>query len=232
MKGNPPTFAAFLAAPISGRLVERGLFGPSYVRFSKFLLALAYLFETGALIGRAKSEQVRTLARMFCHPGTEDETVNQLQRIAEEWLGRFDSAPASFVPFIYGIELQSRGVIFDSFESMMKSRKLFNQKMKLDDCAQGLQAYTFVGIAFGSRFPELTERLYRSGHENIDPAKWAHLRGLGLALPEEPTVITLEEQEATALAWVAAYAHMCVPHLVEPLGLGPYVTGDSGADTE
>lgn len=222
-KADRPTFAAFLGSPISGGLVEKGFFGGPFVRYSKFLLALAYLFEMGALLGRARSEKVTVLAEMMVNNGSGAETIAELQKIAEEWLAKWGESPDSLIGGIYRQELTSQGVQLDSVESLSKSKQLFDRKVGLNDSGQALQVFTYVGIAFGSRFPELTEQLYRHDHEQVDSRRWAEYRAWGLSLPETPTVVRLEEQVNTVLTLTAAYAHQYFPHLLEALDLQEFL---------
>ncbi len=77
---------------------------------------------------------------------------------------------------------------------------------------------TLEGIGFGSCLPELTEKMYRSFHDNIDMETWSYYRAR-LDLPEEPPVVSLEEQEETVLLLVGNYALAYFPELIEPLGL-------------
>lgn len=75
------------------------------------------------------------------------------------------------------------------------------------------------GIGFGSSFPQLTEKMYRNLHESIDMDVWSKWRAHGLAIPEKPTQMTLEEQEALILQMVAAYTSEYYPELLDLLDL-------------
>lgn len=96
-----------------------------------------------------------------------------------------------------------------------------NENISLESVLDSLRRFGEEGIGFGSQFPELTERMYRS-HENIDMDEWSDARKHGLDIPERPDIVSLEEREQSALQILAAYASEFYPELLEPLGLVGY----------
>ena len=82
-----------------------------------------------------------------------------------------------------------------------------------------IEGFGLEGIGFGASFPELTKRMYRNAYEGIDTHLWSEARAHGLAIPEKPEIVSLEEREATVLQMVAAYASEYYPELLDPLDL-------------
>ena len=71
-------------------------------------------------------------------------------------------------------------------------------------------------------------KVYRNTCENIDTNAWSEARAHGLAIPETPTIISLEEQEKIVLQIVATYASEHYPELLDPLDLNGYLEQAGG----
>ncbi len=97
--------------------------------------------------------------------------------------------------------------------------KALRKKWPADEMQPVVEMLCAEGIGFGLAFPEDTERMYRSTHEQHDEDEWAEYHRAGLAIPESPTVYPLEQREKEALVVVAEYAHEFRPELDGALGL-------------
>ena len=97
--------------------------------------------------------------------------------------------------------------------------KVFDEKVPLEQAEPLIKSFHAEGIGFGSVFPELTEKLYRNTFEKVNRDSWIEARKYGLAIPEEPTIIGLKEQEEIVLQMVAAYASEYYPELLDSLDL-------------
>ncbi|HEX74043.1 MAG TPA: hypothetical protein G4N93_02720 [Dehalococcoidia bacterium] len=173
------------------------------------------------------------LAKLFSIPGTEKENLDGLQEEATKHLSKFrnDIAkdPDTFHEFILFRELESAiGLSMEDWfkaytEGDAKIMKIADEKVPLEKAEPSIKWFGLEGIGFGSSFPELTEKMYKNSYEDIDMDVWAKHRAHGLVIPEEPTPISLEEQEKIVLQIVAAYASKCYPELLDALDLRGYV---------
>jgi len=176
------------------------------------------------------------LARMFSEPGRESDVISWVRRLSNKRLSEykdvFGEEPTAFQTYITGLEYQTAGLTLQfgnarlkgSFKEHTKQvEKLSKHKLPLDFADQKLQMTVSEGIGFGIEYPDLTERMYREANENIDRKSWDEARQAGLDIPQNPEVITLEEQEDIALSMVATYAREYHPHLVTPLDLDGYI---------
>lgn len=89
--------------------------------------------------------------------------------------------------------------------------KVLSGKISLESILDSLTRFGEEGIGFGSQFPELTEKMYRSH---------------GLDIPEKPDMISLEEREESLLQIVAAYTAEYYPELLDPLDLKRYLNAE------
>ena len=56
-------------------LAKSRLFGGPYLHFADVVTISGYLFQSGALLGRAKLGQLNYLAKMFADPGREPDVI-------------------------------------------------------------------------------------------------------------------------------------------------------------
>jgi hypothetical protein len=224
-KEGQPTLMVFLGIIPVAKVHKKRPFGKPYIRFYDFLYVLSFMYECGAILGRARRDRLSILVKMLVSPGRESEMMEFLRDEPQKRLDAFrdetGKEPDTFFHFILFKELnQSLGLRpNDSFATFKNELvKACDEKVpagiELDVDVWGSQ-----GIGFGSSFPELTERMYRNGHERIGMDVWSKARAHGLAIPEKPTVLSLEEQEQTVLQMVAVYASIYYPELLAPLDL-------------
>ncbi len=224
-QSSRPSLMFHLGKNVVLPLVEKGLFGGTYIRVGRFLIAGLWLYQTGAVLGRARRDRLETLAKMFSEPGRERESSNYLQDLAAKRIDKYGREPERFYDFFMKTEYEKAGVSWPAMldaggrvdlDAMKRVRK---EKIPLDQADQTLRMFVLEGIGFGAKFPELTERMWRQTYETFDLEVWDDARRHGVDVPEEPTPIPLEQQEQEVLAQVAVYATEHFPELVEPLGL-------------
>ena len=242
-KEGQPTFIGFLGIPIVTQAAKKRLFGGPYIRFYDLCGVLSYLYTAGAILGRARQNKLSVLAKLFSIPGTEKENVDGLQEEAAKRLSNFRSEvgkePDTFTEFILFRELES--AIGLSMKDWLKANtkgkiignkkimKVADEKVPLEEAVPSVSMFGLEGIGFGSSFPELTEEMYRNSFENIDMDLWSKHRAVGLAIPEKPDVLNLEEQEKAVLQMVAAYTAEYYPELLDPLDLRGYIQEVEGS---
>lgn len=230
-----PTLAGCLSWIPLKQVVKKQLFGGRYIRLYDYFTILNYQYESGAILGRARSNTLSILEKMLTTPeGTEGQTVKVLQELAKERLDRFTKdigkEPDTFFEFIHFKELERTiGLSLTDFYLAYGSKKLIKvlgEKLPLEEALFiSIRMFGLEGIGFGSSFPELTEKMYRNvyEHPDVDIGVWAMMRSYGLDIPEKPEIIPLEEREEALLLIVAAYAAEFYPELLDPLDLRSHV---------
>ena len=182
----------------------------SGVRLGMLVHSKAWLFETGAILGRARRGELPILAVMLSRPGKESDVAIYLERRAEELMAKCaGQEPKTFFEFHEKVgDIDPAELLRDGMKNVPIREALMIGQVGVVD-----------GVAFGARYPELTERLYRAQYEEVDEESWHEARKYGLDVPEEPTRMPLEEREHAALLELAAFATDTYPELVEPLRL-------------
>lgn len=214
------------------KVIRKRLLGAPYLHFADYVQVSGYLYQCGAILGRAKSDKLIILAGMLAQPGREADFIGYLKDLArkrlEDYVDAYGQQPTSLQLFVMATEYKKAGMphgIADSpIDSDLKTHmkhtsKIAEMKMPVKEVEPMIKMWGQEGIGFGSSFRELTEKMYRDANENIDMEQWSEARKYGLDLPETPTIITLEEQEQIVLSMVAIYSGTYFPDLVEPLGL-------------
>src|SRR5207247_681212 len=91
------------------------------------------------------------------------------------------------------------------------------QKMRSADMFSNLQVAAWEGIGLGSRYPELTEKLFSHAQ---DVEVWREARAAGLDIPATPPKLKpLRERQAEARAMIRPYIEKVRPDLLPKLGL-------------
>ena len=235
-----PTLMSYLASEPAEYFLGKGLFGKRRISGYDCLRVNWYMYETGAILGRARRNKLTTLIKILpVVAGEEDSFITSLKEDARKRLNQFkrerEKEPDSFKELLFDTELT---------RMMRSSPKMLKDKASEEDVYAFFERWGAAGIGFGSFFPELTERMYRSYYEStVGEETWAwwgaskRAGGWGLKLPKEPTpsagldsdlkklfkVMKLEERERQILRTVAAYTSEYYSELLDPLDLRGYL---------
>jgi len=237
-EGQPTLMQIFILVWIPlKQVVRKKLSRKRYITMFYYSRTLAFQYETGALLGRAMRHKLDILHKMLVKPGTDiNRSIAFIQSEAKARLKKFTEQkgkePDTFNDFIALTELEEAAKVMglsideDAYYQDPKSHlknlgKLYSHEVALDDVYKNILNCSLYGIGFGSRFPELTVRMYKNTYENIDVdmKEWAEARSYGLNIPEKPDFIPLEEREKEILAIVAGYTGEYYPELLDPLDL-------------
>ena len=230
LKSAPEIFLTeYFFLDLVEQVVEKRVFGGPFLRFYNYLKVSMYLYQSGALLGLAKIDQMPILAQMYCVPGSQHESINRLQESAKKRLGEYERTfgeePKSLDTFISATEYQRAGIIMSigrrsnpTDSNPKEVARVRDGKLRFKDIDVTMQFQLLEGIGFGSLFPDLTERMYRKANDNIDLNEW-ELAQKRLGITSPLPVITLEEEQQRVLGVVAAYANLYFPELIEPLNL-------------
>ena len=222
-----------LVVPIMGPFVEKGLIGGYKMRLSGYLQLSGYLYEGGAIIGRARRDVLPVLARLFpVEPGKEAEAINFLQKAAHDRLFKFRDCssggdPKSFYLLVFQTELIKFGIDLSTTANLSQVTKALTQKIPLEQAEGWMKAWGLEGIGFGSSSPDLTEKMYRDSRNIKDTLDKIRQFDQKFAESIDPTkMVTLQEQEEIILSMVAVYAQDRFSSLLGSLRLAEYLAVD------
>lgn len=197
--------------------------GEACIPFTDFPLISTYLYEIGALLGRARRDKIAELDKMVALPGKPGTGIKHAQEMARERLSKFGREPSSFYIFIVSGELEKVGLTLKYAVKTLE--KAADEKLTLALAGPPMKAYAGEGIGFGSCFPELTEKMYRAEHISLEAPVWQEAKAYGLPIPGYWAMISFEEEEKVALHKAAVYASQYYPELLDVLDLRPWIAG-------
>lgn len=222
-----PTLMGWLASiAVAKAMPKKRLFGGDYIRRHESIAFFCNLYTSGAIIGRARRDKLTTLEKMLVLPVLGPCSVKSLQDQAEKRLEVFiemGEEPDSFTYFIQIPEYEkAMGLAALSEFASRGTTKALDKKIPLAEAALPAESFGLEGIGFGSRFPTLTEMMYRTDYENI-VADWRESKAQGLAVPEKPIEESFEKREENILKVVGFYASKYYPELLDALELSSHL---------
>jgi len=200
-------------------LVKKKLLGGYEVLFGPCICTVSiWLFQKGALLGRARSGRLNVLVELlpitWANSGKEADVCGVLREEAKKRLDDFGMEPDSFPTFWLKTEFSTLDL--SSLEVLMLSMK----KVCLGKILPMLDTWIMSGIGFGATYPELVQKMWVGTYETlIDKDKWVKSREYGLAIPKEQIPMPLGEKEQHVLLEVGRYVYKYFPQFLEPLGL-------------
>ena len=208
-----PTLGEHFLGDCASQMVSKRLFGGYQMTLGSMVYAGLWVFQKGALLGRARRSSFETLASLVGQSGSKLAQV--MKQSAEARMSRSSSSEvATFWQFWCLTEYPN--IAFGDLEVW---KVLGRKKIRLGEVLSRAPFWAADGIGFGAMFPDVTESLWRRSYEIADPEKWKRARQAGVELPEHETLLPLEEMESQVLAEVRAFAQENRPDLVGPLAL-------------
>ncbi len=240
-----PTLAAHVAQFAIAPIVKKKLLGGYELPFGPFVArAGPWLFEWGAVLGRARRDRLDMLAKVLADEGAElaariDPAVRALVesgqwekdhwtyeglcKLASDGVRFYGREPDSFLDFWITAFAPPEA----DFRDPDKGKKLLKQKIRLAHALALADQWLLAGISFGATYPELTERLWKRAYETPEDAESQEIRALGrqagLDVLEEQELRPLDEMEVTVLMELTNYLEHRFPELIEPLDLSEMV---------
>lgn len=206
------TLGQYMSKDTLGPLLKKRLFGGYEVPFGSCIFNVStWLFQKGAILGRARFDRLNILVRLLTTSGKEDDFCNMLMEVAEKRLADFGKEPDSFPTFW----LETGFSTLDLTDvNMLKTR------MPLAQILSYLDFWLSSGIGFGASYPDLVEKMWeKTFNTPIDQHEWARARESGLDIPEKQTMLPLDDMEHHVLLEVGRYVSEYFPQLLESLGL-------------
>jgi len=206
------TLGQYMSEETLGPLVKKKLFGGYEVPFGPCIFYVStWLFQKGAILGRARFDRLNVLVKLFTAPGNEDDFCITLRETAKKRLADFAKEPDSFPSFW----LETGFSTLD-----LTDMNLLKTRIRLGQIFSYLDFWLSSGIGFGATYPDLVEKMWKKTFNTpIDQHEWARAREYGLDIPEEQTMLPLDDMEQHVLLEVSRYVYEYFPQLMGPLNL-------------
>jgi hypothetical protein len=198
----PTLISSFSVPLVAHSLVDKNA-NPPKIQWGNALQIGAFVYETGALIGRALSGKAMLIEKLLA----DVEREGWLIEIAiEEAVKRYESYPGEhcFWTLVMKGELAKIGLtLVDTISNDV--RQALQTPIAADRMLESIEALGLEGVGFGMRFPHDTALMYRAINEHVDheAIRQSTAYALGIPIPSDP--YPLEAREADLLKIVAQY---------------------------
>lgn len=221
-------FTMMLAQHYVGQQVEaKGLISKrKFVRMGPLIMTGAFLFETGAVLGRAMRDRLATFTYPFCSTTPDNAEL-------ADFIRRQGQAVASAAPevntihelvFISEMRKADPTLPAEQWSAWLLANG--DAEVTVDLAGQMGLMYQSSGAGFGAEFPDRFEELYANSYARQDPADWKRMHEAGLDIPsEQDGFVPLDARTKNDLNMFAEYCAEFYPEYVAQLGLQEYVGG-------
>ncbi len=210
-----PTLGEHFLGDLASQLVSKRLFDGYQMPLGSMVYLGLWVFQKGALLGRARRSSFHALASLVAQPGSGESVAQVMRQGAEERMRRSSSSQVTTL-WEFWCLTEYPNIAFGDLEVW---KVLGRKKVRLGEVLSRAPIWAADGIGFGAMFPDVTESLWRRSYEIADLENWKRARQAGVKLPEHETLLPLEEMEPQVLAEVRAFAKQNRPDLVGLLTL-------------
>ena len=236
------TFIDFLGYKPVMSMAKRGFFGGPYLDLLSFWAVLASVYESGAVIGRAKRDKLSAIEEMIRTPSLGPKPIEYLQESVKEELDAFINdmkrEPHSFIDFV---EVKGLGnaIPDDAFKIQLSAihDSLWGDKVKGNETEEWLKKTNALARSGKKVMKILSRKVPLRGAEIAIRIFGRHGVAFGSLFPEltarmyrnlhenanESVVVTLEEGEGEVLQILAIYTGKFFPELLDTLELRDYL---------
>ena len=198
-----------LGSPALQKVSSAGAAGQSYVSLSGLLHVCAYMYETGAILGRARQDRLSELLTMSFAEEMEH-CVAELRHLLRRRLEQSGRYAHSFYTFYLHGTMRDMNMNF-----YIKSMKEANHNIRNQiEAGHFLEYAGAEGLLMGGWYPELAEKMYGKGYGAQEDIINEMTRGAAL-LPEEIATASIQEREQVILNSVNALISQYFPEFVD-----------------
>lgn len=214
---------------LSQQVETKGLISKrKVVRLGPLLSASTFLFETGAVLGRAMRDRLPAFLYPYCS-GTPDnsELANFIRSQGQDVAERAPEASTVW-ELVMMSEMHKMDSTLPPADWSLWLLANGDREILVDEAAQAALLLMANGTGFGAEFPQRFEQVFFNSYGNVDREAWLEGHAAGFGIPEEPPAfISLDERTANDLSMFAEYCVEFYPEYVSKLGLQAYV-GSAG----
>ncbi|MFC2059625.1 ribonuclease H-like domain-containing protein [Chloroflexota bacterium] len=206
------TLFSQLGSPALNKVSRTGLAGKSYVPLSGLLQVCAYLYETGAILGRSRQDGLPELMSMSFANEEVQYCLAELRRLLLRRLETSGRYAHSFYTFYLHGTMRDMNMDFD-VNAMREAHRNIRDKTEVGHFMEYAGA---EGILLGCWYPDLAEKMYGKGYGAQEDIINEMTRGIAV-LPEETTVTSIQEREQLILDKVGVYVSRYHPEFADTL---------------
>ncbi len=174
--------------------------GRCYVPLSGLLHVCAYLYETGAILGRARRDRISELIAMSFDTHEREICLAELRRLLRRRLERSGRYAHSFYTFYLHGTMRDMNLYFD----INSIREAHNDIRLKSEVWHFMEYAGAEGLLLGGWYPDLVGKMYGKGYGEQEHIINEITRGIVL-LPEGTSIMSIREREKVILNKVSAF---------------------------
>jgi len=201
-----------IGSPALDQVSRTGPAGKSYVPLSGLLQVCAYLYETGAILGRARQDRLLELMSMSFAAEEVQFHLAELRSLLRRRLEKSGRYAHSFYTFYLHGTMRDMNIYFD----ISGMRKAHNDVRDKTGVGNFLEHAGAEGLLLGAWYPDLAEKMYGKGYGAQEDIINEMTRRVAV-LPEETAIASIQEREELILSKVGVYVSRYHPELANTL---------------
>ena len=219
-------FGSFMAHLYLGKQIEtKGFISRrKIIRIGPLITTAGFLFETGAVLGRAMRDRLEILAYPFSGTEPDAHELAEVMRNEGREIAKMGNGATTVQEFtLITMMRQSQPTAsLDDMGAWMLAHG--NKEVSLEQAMESTLMLEIDGVCFGSEFPDRFEELYINSYGRPDPERWQFWVQAGLNIPDEPPeFVPLDVRTEQDLTLFANYCAEFYPDYVTKLGLQQYI---------
>ena len=201
-----------IGSPALDQVSRTGPAGKSYVSLSGLLQLCGYLYETGAILGRARQDRLLELMSMSFAAEEVQFYLAELRSLLLRRLEKSGRYAHSFYTFYLHGTMRDMNIYFD----ISGMRKAHNDIRDKTGVGQFLERAGAEGLLLGAWYPDLAEKMYGKGYGAQEDIINEMTRRVAV-LPEETAITSIREREELILSKLSIYVSRYHPELANTL---------------
>lgn len=196
------------------QVTKMGVAGKSYVTLSGLLQVCAYLYETGAILGRSRHDRLVELMAMSFATEDMQDCLTELRSLLLRRLETSGRYAHSFYTFYLHGTMRDMDMDFN-INAMREAHSHVRDK---NEVGHFLEYAGAEGLLLGSWYPDLVETMYGKGYGAQEDIIDEMTRRVAV-FPEETAITSIREREKLILSKVSIYVSRYHPELADKMRL-------------
>jgi hypothetical protein len=213
----PISFGDYLITCVIHKITEKTWLGSPFVRIGRILTISAWLYETGAILGRRWKDKLPVVMQMYEIEEKRSEFTIYWSNQAKKRIDQYGGSPKNFQTFMIHTDLE---LFWNS--KIQDFIKIGDKKLNKNQAQESLQLASLSlleGIMFGSLYPDITKEMLTNTYEKVDMNAWKEARKYGLTLSKNPPYTSVLDKEEQAIELARDYVKQYHPNLINALNL-------------
>ncbi len=222
-----PKFTMLLARHYLGTQVETDGTDSErkFVRMGPMFTTGTFLFETGAVLGRAMRDRLATFTYPFCSETPDNAELADFIRVQGQAVASAAPEANTIYELVAISEMRKADPSLPAEQWNAWLLENVDAEVTVEFAGRMALVFQSNGAGFGAEFPERFEELFAASSQADDPEQVSEAAAVGPVAPAQtPAYDSLETRTKAELTMFAEYCAEFYPDYVARLGLSQYIS--------